>query len=88
MTQNDVWNSFQSFILQVEEDPIMFLMDSNKPKLHKKALIRFFFTTRIAILTYRRHPSQNKVKPKFFLAFHVQNEKPFTVVPLSLSLPP
>ena len=42
MTQNDVWNSFQSFILQVEEDPIMFLMDSNKPKLHKKALIRFF----------------------------------------------
>ena len=42
MTQNDVWNSFQSFILQVEEDPIMFLMDSNKPKLHKKALIRLF----------------------------------------------
>ena len=88
MTQNDVWNSFQSFILQVEEDPIMFLMDSNKPKLHKKALTRFFFTTRIAILTYRRHPSQNKLKQKLFLAFHVQNEKPFTVVPLSLSLTP
>ena len=42
MTQNDVWKNFQSFILQVEEDFIMFLMDSNKPKLHKKALIRLF----------------------------------------------
>ena len=66
----------------------MVLSDRNEPKHHKKAVIRPFFMTRIAILGYRRHPSADSLKQKFLLDFHVQKKKLIKEASLSLSLTP
>ena len=83
-----IWAKCKSWIQHGEGNPKMVLSDRNRPKHHKKAVIRQFLYTRIAILGYRRHPSADSLKQKFLLDFHVQKKKLIKEASLSLSLTP